>query len=168
LNYLMRMMLIMMSDTSLTNSISPLQGLMVSCFQRWTMSNAKILSAYSAKIHETSRPKRARYFNTGQRPVYQHRQTPALKGQDTLTQDNVLFISTERYFNTGQRPVYQHRQTPALKGQDTLTQNNVLFISTERYFNAGQRPVYQHRQTPALKGQDTLTQDNVLCTCVIP
>jgi hypothetical protein len=76
--------------------ISPLQGLLVCINQRWTMSNAALFRAYSAKNHGLSCPERARYFNTGHRPVYQHRQTPALKGQDISTHDSVLFISTDK------------------------------------------------------------------------
>jgi hypothetical protein len=53
------------------NDIAPLQGLSVCCYVRWTMSNAVVSRAYSAKIRETYRPERATYLNTGQRPVYQ-------------------------------------------------------------------------------------------------
>jgi hypothetical protein len=70
--------------------ISPLQGLLGWINQPWTMSNAEVFRACSAKNRGSSCHERARYFNTGQHPVNQHKHTPALKGQNTLTQDIVL------------------------------------------------------------------------------
>ena len=54
------------------NSISPLQGLSVCFYIRWTASNADIFRAYSAEIKLQLRPERALYHTTGHRPVYQH------------------------------------------------------------------------------------------------
>jgi hypothetical protein len=83
----------MMNDISWTDIIPPFQGLSVWRLQRWTMSIAQIFCAYSAEIklqsylekeeyiligqrlvHQhkiQSRPDRAIFINTGQRPVYQ-------------------------------------------------------------------------------------------------
>jgi hypothetical protein len=63
------MILSMMNDTSLTDTIPPLQGLMVCCFKRWTVSMGWVFCAYSAKSEILLRPERVSYHEAGQRPA---------------------------------------------------------------------------------------------------
>jgi hypothetical protein len=68
----------------LEDIIPPLQGLngCMCSFSRWTLSNAHVLCAYSAKTLFLIRPERAKNIKTGQRPVYQiHNDKKPCKGE---------------------------------------------------------------------------------------
>jgi hypothetical protein len=129
--------------------ISPLQGFDSCCKKRWTLSIAKILSAYSAIIALCHLGLKGLHIKKQDNVLFINtKQLCALKRPHIKGQDKVLFINTKQLCalkgphikvlisetNDGNDTFYHY----ALKGHHIIGQDNVLFnkniaiISPER------------------------------------
>jgi hypothetical protein len=94
--------------------ISPLQGLKVWRFMRWTLSNAWVFSAFSAnRLTFRNALKGQNIIKPDSVLCYETKYHCALKGQNIIKQDSVLCYETKYHC--------------ALKGQNIIKQDSVLF-----------------------------------------